>query len=491
MTSPTTAERTASEYGLERAAVKRVALQHLPVAHQPLRRGPRSSSWGLVAAFLLGLGARLQVQLIGFLPFSELAIFLLFPFLLPKYAQKGSLRSTKLLIPLCAIWLVSTVASDLYWSTDPALAARGIARALIYLVCIPFAFLFFSHDTWRRLIFFTLGLIPSVILSAYVFRSGAQVGREIVWGQALINFETHWVAVVVFAAQLINLLVYQRSNGLAYAASLGAGVINFLNGSRSAGAAFAVGVPLAFARSLLAHRGPAVRQLSLLRAGLFVTLTLGVAWAVLAGYSYSAREGFLGERSRRKFEAQSRTPAGLLLTGRIEFVGAFLAIQDSPLIGHGSWKLDTQRYYSQAYEFMGIQADTRPYYAKGYPLIPSHSHFMGAWVENGLAGAIFWAYAIAIVGASLFRPLRDEKQLRLWASCAATALLWHLLFSPISSRFETCVSLAVFMTQSDAAMALARSHLLAKMFKPGDGRASMPDLPRAQPSPMISKKQSA
>ena len=445
------------------AAYEPRAMPTAPVALgnriQPSRPKPggelRSSGWVLFAAFLLGLGARLQVQVIGFLPFSELAAGLLFLLWLPIYTRRGVLRCSGLLIPLCVLWLASVVISDIYWSTELTLAARGVARVLVYLVCIPFAIVFFGQDTWRRLIFFTLGLIPSVVLSAYVFQSGAQAGRELVWGRTLINFETHWVAVAVFTAQLINLLVYHRSQTLAYAASLLAGGINFFNGSRSAGAAFAIGVPLTLARNALAVRRARGAKLSLLGLVLFFAATGAIAWGVIEAYSYSASEGILGEKSRRKFEAQSGTPAGLLLTGRLEFVGALLAVQDSPLLGHGSWKLDTDRYYAQAIRFMEIDADPRAYYARGYPLIPSHSHLMGAWVENGLAGGIFWAYALLIVARALYRPLVDERHLRLWVSCSATALVWHIMFSPISGRLETAVALSVFLTQADAAISAA------------------------------------
>jgi hypothetical protein len=415
----------------------------------------RSSGWVLFAAFLLGLGARLQVQVIGFLPFSELAVGLLFPFWLPTYTRPGMLRATRLLLPLCGFWLASTVISDLFRQTEWQLAARGVARVLVYLACIPFAVVFFGNDTWRRLIFFTLGLIPSVILSAYVFQSGAQIGREMVWGRMLINFETHWVAVVVFVAQLINLLVYHRSKTMAYAASLFAGGLNFYNGSRSAGAAFAVGAPLAFLRNLMVTRR-AAGKLSLRRVAIFLAATALVAWGVVAVYSYSAREGMLGEQSRRKFEAQSQSAAGLLLTGRVEFVAAALAVRVSPFLGHGSWQLDTERYYAQAIQFMEIDTDPRLYYVKGYPLIPSHSHLMGAWVENGLAGGVFWAYALSLVVGALYRPLEDDRHLRLWVSCAATALAWNILFSPMSSRLETCVTLAVLLTQVEAVVSAAR-----------------------------------
>ena len=425
---------------------------------QPLPKpggGSRMTGWVLVAAFLLGLGARLQVQVIGFLPFSELAVGLLFPFWLPIYTRRGVLRVSGLLLPLCGMWLASTVISDIYYSTDFNLAARGAARALVYLVSIPFAVVFFGKDTWRRLICFTVGLILSVILSTYVFRSGVQIGRELVEGRTLFTFESHWVGVALFTAQLINLVVYHRSNTLAYATSLLAGTINFYNGSRSAGAVFAFGVPLALARNLLTARRVRAGKLSPLAMLAFMGVTAAITWGIFAGYSYTASEGLLGDKARRKFEAQSSTPAGLLLTGRIEFIGGILAVKDAPILGHGSWKLDTDRYYARAIHFMEIDADPRPYYARGYPLLPSHSHLMGAWAENGLAGGVFWAYALLIVARALYRPLGDEQHLRLWVTCAATALVWQILFSPISARLETAIALAVFLTQAEDATVAA------------------------------------
>lgn len=417
------------------------------------------AGWKLLVAFLLGLGARLQVQLIGFLPLSEIAVLIAFPFLLSRYTTRNALRSTKWLLPLGVLWLGFTLATDMYRESEWSLAARGAARVVVILTCIPFAFAFFSRDTYRRLIAFTLGLIPSVVLSAYVLRGGVHFGRELTWGSSEINFETHWVALSIFVAQLVNLLIYHRNRLLAYAASLAAGVLIFYGGSRAAGAAFATGTPLAWFRNLLAGRpnragvGGRVPGLTVL---LFAVLAGASVWAVVEAYSYAASEGLLGERAQKKFEFQSSTSAGLFVTGRLEFVGGLVAVLNSPFLGHGSWKLDTDRFFAQAVRWMEIDVNPNFYYARGYPVIPSHSHVIGAWAENGLGGGVFWGYVVILILRVFYLPLEDERRLRLWVSCAATALLWHVVFSPISSRLETAVALAVFLTQTDAAAAAIR-----------------------------------
>ena len=423
-------------------------------------RRAEGGTWALVAAFLLGLGIRLQVQLIGFMPLSEIAVLLAFPFLLPRYTARGAMRCTKLLIPLGLVWLGFTIGTDVYRITEPSLAARGIARVVVMLACIPFAVVFFSRDTYRRLVAFTVGTIPSIVLSAFVLRGGVHFGRELSWGRSEINFETHWVALLVFIAQLVNLLVYHRSRLVAYSASLLAGGVMIYGGSRAAGAAFATGAPLAAFRNLLVsrRRGAAGRgRINGFALVVFVLLVGAVSWGVVEAYSYAASEGMLGVRAQRKFEAQSSTAAGLLFTGRIEFLGGLLAIYDSPVVGHGSWKVDTERYFAKALHWMEIGVDPRFYYLQAYPLIPSHSHFIGAWVENGIGGGLFWGYVAILILRVLYLPLKDESHLRLWVSCAATALLWHIFFSPISSRLETAITLAVFLTQTEAVAASART----------------------------------
>jgi hypothetical protein len=417
------------------------------------------TSVGLLAAFLLGLGARLQVHVIGFLPLSEIAVLIATPFMLPRYTARNAMRSTRWLLPLGMLWLGFTLATDLYRESDWALAARGVARVSVILAYIPFSFTFFSRDTYRRLAAFTLGVLPSIVLSAFVLRGGVHFGRELTWGSSEVNFETHWVGLAIYIAQLANLLIYHRNRLLSYAGSLAAGAFIFYGGSRAAGAAFATGTPLAWFRNLLAERpnregvGGRVSGYAIV---LFAALAAAAVWGVLEGYSYAASKGLLGERAQKKYEFQSSTSGGLFVTGRLELIGGLLAVAQSPFIGHGSWKLDTDRFFAQAVKLMEIDVNPNAYYARGYPVIPSHSHVVGAWAENGLGGGLFWGYVLLLITRVFYLPLADERRLRLWVSCAATALLWHIVFSPIGGRLETTVSLAVFLTQTDAAAAAVR-----------------------------------
>lgn len=396
-------------------------------------------------AFLLGLGARLEVQFIGYLPLSEIAILLLAPLFLPQLTSRPVMRATRWLIPLLAIWLVGIVATDLYRQTTWSLAARGAARVIVMLAAVPMTMLFMRADTYRKLVWFYAGLVVSATLSGFIFKSGARIGRDITTGASGLTWETHWSSVALLSSLLAALLLYRRSHLLGYAACIATGGLNVAFGSRSAGAVIIIGPLIAMGMNMARHRQ---RIGSLRISTLFVVGSLAVATAfgLIQAYSMAAKSGQLGDKALAKYERQSRSRFGLIIGGRTEILSAFIAVSESPFIGYGSWPLDKEEFYIRACELAEVPA-FKGYYKMGYPLIPCHSHIMQAWVESGILGALFWLYALFIVGKSLFVPLLDEKRLRLWVSSVAVFLVWQFVFSPISSRLEESLILSALLVQ--------------------------------------------
>lgn len=396
-------------------------------------------------AFLLGLGARLEVQFIGYLPLSEIAILLLTPLFLPQFTSRPVMRATKWLLPLLALWLVGAVATDLYRHTNWSLAARGAARVIVMLAAVPMTMLFMRVDTYRKLVWFYAGLVASAALSGFVFKSGARIGREITIGASGLTWETHWGPVVLLSSLLAALLLYRRSHLLGYAACIASGALNIAFGSRSAGAVIVAGPLVAMGMNMLRQR-QRIGRLRISTLLIVGSLAVAATFGLIQTYSAAAKSGQLGDRALAKYERQSRNKFGLLIGGRTEVLAGMIAVSESPIIGYGSWPLDTQGFYLKACDLAEISA-FKGYYRMGYPLIPSHSHVMQAWVESGILGALFWFYALFIVGKSLFVPLVDEKRLRLWVSSAATFLIWQFIFSPISGRLETSLILSVLLVQ--------------------------------------------
>src|SRR5258708_14335741 len=104
---------------------------------------------------------------------------------------------------------------------------------------------------------------------------------------------------------------------------------------------------------------------------------------------------------------ESRCDAGVLLAGRNEFLAAGSAIRDSPFIGHGSWAKDPKykailydRLAELGYRKMGPELES--------DVIPSHSYVFGAWVESGILGAVFWCWALWLIGSAPIRASARE-----------------------------------------------------------------------------------
>ena len=400
----------------------------------------------VVYCLLLGLGTSLNVRVIGYLPLSELAILLLSPFLLPRFTSRFVWHYAKWPILLGFLWLGAQTLTDIFLQTRFDLAARGFARVVTLIVCVPFFVWFLQHQTYRRLLWISCGMVPSIILSAYILRPGTIEGRELVTGYSGVTWETHWAAVVSVATRFFVLVTYSTVPLVAYGTEFGVGILNMSLGSRSAGAMPIIGTAASAAFSFVAARKDQFRRLGLVRTIALGILVLGSFAAVYAGYQFAAEAGALGTKAQQKFERQSRNRFGLLIGGRSEAVAGLIAVAESPIIGYGSWPLDTEGFYLKACEFLEEEPNML-YYKQGFPVIPAHSHIICNWIESGILSIWYWVYVVYLSAQVLVRPLKDEKHLRLWASVSATYLLWNVLFSPIGGRLNTAMTVAVFLLQ--------------------------------------------
>lgn len=424
-------------------------------------------------SFLLGLGSRLEVQFIGFLPFSEIAILALTPFLLPKMTSRSVLKTAGWLLPLALLWLGNQVLTDIYRETNWSLAARGAARVVILLVAIPFFILTMRHSAYAKLVGFYAGATISAYLSGYIFKSGARMGRELVMGSyAKLTWETYWGPILLLAIAFATLIVYKRSHIFAYAISLAGAAVQLFGGSRSIAGMMILGPALTVAANLAHSRGSSFKANRLRTVFVVATASALAIAGLFYGYSWAAQSGLLGEFAHYKFQQQSRHKLGLLFGGRGDVICAALAIYDSPIIGHGSWPRDTQGYFARACEL--TETKMPPNHYKGaYPLIVSHSHIMQAWMEAGIFGGIFWLYVLALVGRCMVSPFSDRDHLQLWAGTVATSMAWNICFSPISARLDVAMILAVFLTQI-ASSATAASQLRSSPFIRPTSRQPLP-----------------
>ena len=170
-----------------------------------------------------------------------------------------------------------------------------------------------------------------------------------------------------------------------------------------------------------------------------------VIYGIVVLYGYGASRGWLGYEAEDKYLMESSGDLGILLGGRTEILGSAQAIFDSPLIGHGSWAKDP-KYADVLASALGTHGyEVQREYEND--LIPSHSYIMGAWVEAGFVGAIFWVWALTLTVRALIKTQGTNSAWTLLIAFVGFNLLWNIPFSPFGAeaRLYAAYDLALMM----------------------------------------------
>jgi O-antigen ligase len=182
---------------------------------------------------------------------------------------------------------------------------------------------------------------------------------------------------------------------------------------------------------------------------------LAFSQGMIAVYETAADNGWLGLEARDKYLAQTSGDLSLLQSGRAESLVSTQAIADSPIIGHGSWAKD-YTYVSTfiaILESKGFEIQGDPYAS---PLIPEHSFLLGAWVNAGIMGGVFWLAVIGTAMKALYVTLKRKESPATFVGFILFSLLWDVMFSPFGAaqRFlaasKICVALWALRGQTSA-----------------------------------------
>jgi O-antigen ligase len=241
-----------------------------------------------------------------------------------------------------------------------------------------------------------------------------------------------WKFSYALSASSIVLCLASIPSRLGAATIMGSyGVVNVtLLDSRAFGAVSFVVALLLFTRMRKRPNRRSLRQAlsfsKLVLAGVTATLVLGVAYEV----------------SQPMFKAR-RHQSNAVRLANVE--AALSSIEQSPIIGHGSWAIDPRMEFAfriAYYAFSGQSPD--PYTAKHGARLP-HSQILSAWYEGGLLGLAFFVYfGYLLVRYTLYctftRPYNYLTPLYLFVSLQS---LWHLVMSPFGGSQRLVIAFAV------------------------------------------------
>ena len=386
-------------------------------------------------AFVVPAVAFLEIALVGRLKLSEVLAVVLLPWLLGK---EDRLRVPRWFIVVWVGWFASQVVTDIVVGSALVDYSRGWAKILVTLT--SFVAILALVSTPRRARLFALGLACSGVAGYFLLPSLAAASDPWKWALAF--------PIGLFAAAALSGATGLRRRWLPVIVFAAFGVANLLLGYRSLG-----GVALMTSAYLLLNglvgRERLVLRPSIGRAVLGVVSCVVIAGAVLLAYDSAAAGGLLGADAQSKYLTQSGS-LGVLLGGRSESLVSTQAILRSPVLGHGSWARDPKyvELLSDRLVSLGYEDISRDPADIG--VIPAHSYLLGAWVEGGILGGLFWLSIAVMAGWLLLNLYPVRWTLMPLVVFAALLLLWDIAFSPygeagrLAAPYEIALCLLAF-----------------------------------------------
>jgi hypothetical protein len=382
-------------------------------------------SLGDVFSFALPFLQFVQIQAVGVLLASDIIVLAALPIAILRHPERLRQKPMPTILALGAFWLVSQAVTDVVRHSAPEDYLRGWSKIVLVLVNLTVLWLVVTRSR-RRLLLYGFGVVLGGTLTLYFSPSDQMI-------------DSPWKFGLSFPLTLLVVLYVARSErgpylriGLPLAILM---VVHSFANTRSLALICLLTVIFSLFQKSSANK-PA--RMGGLRLALLAA-TVGVCvLGFVELYSHYAQQGLFGEYAQQKLEAQNSGEGGLLLGGRGEILASGQAVLDSPFLGHGSWAQDPTyvTILKEARAAMGYKTfQSGP--NKDY-FIPAHSHILGAWVEGGLAGGIFWLYILIYAVVSLLRVSGREPLLPFFAF-SGFLLIWNILFSPISPdrRFVT------------------------------------------------------
>ena len=373
-------------------------------------------------AFLLGVLGAFEIEAVGRLRLNEALLVLLVPFIVYRLIRSRSIRQYRVVLILGALYLAGQIGSDLYRNSASQDFLRGWVRIGIMLLGFIAAALWFVRNRNAMLAI----MLGTAFIGPIRFYIEGDVGDED------LAYKMSLGTTVSLGAFLFVCVAPKALRVPAAIAPLLAAVLALIRGGRNLfGITLLALITYWIGRLRLFRR----RRISRRRIVITVGVIILSIWGVLQVYRYAASTGALGEGALDKFESQTQRistgSVGTLLGGRQELIFSLPKIMASPLIGYGSWAKDLDYVWNRANE-VGLDPEEFVEATKGeLGLIPTHSRFFGGWLEAGLAGALFWGFALFMAIDVLIRQkFIRHPEFAPVINFFLVYFVWDVFFSP-------------------------------------------------------------
>lgn len=410
------------------AAHQRYAPLRPAGAYSPDRAGMANRPALAFLAFITPCTVFLEFNLVGRIFAPELILIGLLPFLLLMRGRMLAAPLPRFFLIMAFCWLCAQILTDLIRDTPFGDYSRGWSKIIFTTMnfCTLYMLLYGSR---QRIVLFALGIAIGGYLTYMINPSEFAARQPWKFGLGVST-----ILLVVVATQLRPIFKVWFLPALMIGA---VGVYSMVVGSRSLAAITILAALYVLVQQVLGRRHTAPAGFSPIRTFLFFVAGIGIAFSIFNAYQYAASSGVLGNYAQEVYETQGTGAYGVLLGGRSEIFVSSQAVMDSPIIGHGSWAKNP-KYAARILELENYGYEVN-YLAADSELIPTHSHFMGAWVESGFVGALFWAWILILVFRVLANLYMVREPLGPLITFVGFMMLWDILFSPFGAERRVIV----------------------------------------------------
>ncbi len=411
----------------------------------------RFSSWML---FLIGTFSLTQIR-IGFaIGISEIFVYLAAPFIFMRDYYLLKRNGMMFLVGMGILVSIMCVVSGFYNHTPLLFIIKGLGSTYP-LFAFPVVLHRLLYKNMNGLRWLLLGAALSAVINIFVFQASVErfrygEGADEASVEAIMSGPIFWigrlqgfVTLPTYGWYLQTPILYSVFAPLAFAffsiltsASGRSAALGFLGG------ALIIGICRKRYASMRLFCKNFYLVMLIAAIGLFAAHRL---------YRVAAQGGYLGEKSRDKYEKQSqgsKSVLRLLMGGRGEFFIGLLAALDKPLMGHGPWAVDDGGYVSEFMRKYGTSEDYERtlqgeaymrrvigWERRGY--IPAHSHIVSFWLWFGVVGLFYWGYVVYAIFRYLHHELTAVPQWVGFLAGGAPTMLWALFFSGFGFRIST------------------------------------------------------
>ncbi len=404
--------------------------------------------------FVAGLFMLIEVNMIGRLYMTEVLLLFVVIFNIDKVLILFSHKLFNFITIFVMIWLLAQIVSDVINQTAMADVLRGWSKiAFLMINAIGIAVL---CKTVRQLLAFFIGYYTFVVLNAALGLGPALGG---------VDFDVRWKFGIGLglSALIPSVFLYFQDGSTASSGFFKKTravlslllILSLIFNSRSAAGLIFVTIILLY---ISINKAANDLFFSIMRKNFMLAIIsfLALSYTGLFAYNKAADAGYLGIEAQRKLWMQQLAiddpVVGTLIGGRTEIFSSSAAIADAPFLGHGSWARDYKYIdiyyqalmkYSPADILIKLSDEQERFEEESQGLIPTHSHLLGAWVEAGVAGALFWACLAVIMLKATIRSLKIDTIESKMLLLIVVGLLWDIAFSPFGAAQRVIWALCI------------------------------------------------